>query len=151
MRPILILAPFLLAAATAQAEPLKLAKGMWSVTSDIYMSVLVYGEAVEVPSEHSAIDECWSTDEEVTIDENIASYMGECTAGDSVATAYSFDIILYCDFDGVPMEGSAEFAVSKGGGSFSGRMFLSGSENGAEVTAEALMIGHNSGTCTAPN
>lgn len=151
MRPVIMLLSLALAAGPALGEPLKVAKGMWSVTSDIYMTATVDGEAVDIPSEHSTIEECWATDEEVTIDEGIANYMGECTAGQSWAQGHSFDIDLYCDFDGIPMNGTAEFAVSKGGGSFSGRIFLSGGVDGADMTAEALMIGHSTGTCAAPN
>lgn len=151
MRPFILLLPLLYAAGPALGEPLKVAKGMWSVTSDIYMSVVMDGEDLDVPSEHSLTEECWSTDQDVTIDESIASYLGECAAGESWAQAHAFDIELYCDFDGVPMSGMAQFAVSKGGGSFSGRMFLSGGLDGADMSAEALIIGHRTGVCPAPN
>jgi hypothetical protein len=151
MRRVLLLLPVLLLAGPALGEPLKVAKGMWSVTSDIYMSAVIDGAPVDIPSEHSTIEECWSTDQDVTIDEGIATYLGECTTGQSWAQGHSFDIDLYCDFDGIPMNGTAEFAVSKGGGSFSGRIFLSGGTDGADMTAEALMIGHTTGACAAPN
>lgn len=151
MRLPTLLAPLLILASPAVADPLQVAKGMWSVTSDIYMSAVIDGQPIDIPSEHSTVEECWSTDQDVTIDEGIATYMGECTTGQSWAQGHSFDIDLYCDFDGIPMNGTAEFAVSKGGGSFSGRIFLSGGADGADMTAEALMIGHRTGACAAPN
>ena len=74
MRPVFLLAPFLMFAAPALAEPLMLAKGNWPTTSDIYFSGLVKGQALDVPSEHTTLEECWMTDEEVRIDEGLASF-----------------------------------------------------------------------------
>jgi hypothetical protein len=137
-------------AAPALADPLKVAKGMWSTSTDIYFSVTANGETIDVPSEHSTLDECWMSDQEVTIDESMASFFEGCTSAGSRGTPYSFDMDLTCDFDGMPMSGTAEFAVSKGGGQFSGRLFLTGGSEGVEMNAEGLLLGHRTGTCTAP-
>lgn len=152
MRPILLLAPLCLIAATAIAEPLAVTKGMWTATSDIYYNLQVNGAPVEVPSEHSTIEECWSTDEEVALDEGLVDYFEGCTATDSWNKGHSIDFELACDFSGVPMYGVAGFAVSKGGDSFVGRMFLSGQTgDGLTMDAEALLIGNRTGVCPAPN
>lgn len=151
MRPAFLLAPFLMFAAPALADPLMLAKGNWSTTSDIYFTVTANGETRDIPSEHSTLEECWMTDQEVTIDESMASFFEGCIATGSRSKAHSFDMDLACDFDGVPMAGVAEFAVSKGGGSFSGRIFLSGTSDDLVLEAEGLLMGHLAGTCPAPN
>ncbi|MFN7164417.1 MAG: hypothetical protein ACK4P2_06310 [Hyphomonas sp.] len=151
MRAALFLAPLLLITAPAIAEPLSVAKGMWSTTSDIYFNVQADGEVLDIPPEHSSLEECWSTDEEVAIGEGLVNFFEGCTSPGSSSKAHSFDMDLTCDFDGIPMTGVAEFAVSKGGGSFSGRMFLKGQSDGAQFEAEALLIGHRTGACPAPN
>ena len=74
-----------------------------------------------------------------------------CIATDSRAKVHSFDMDLVCDFSGVPMTGGAEFAVSEGGGSVSGRIFLSGASDEISIEAEGLLLGHLTGTCPAPN
>lgn len=152
MRPLYFIAPLFLMAAPALAEPLAVTKGMWKATSDIYFNVEANGQVIEIPSEHSVIEECWSTDEEVALDEGLIDYFDGCTAVDSWTKAHSIDFELSCDFDGVPMYGNASFAVAKGGNSFVGRMFLSGQTNdGLVMDAEALLMGNRTGTCTAPN
>ncbi len=151
MRPALILTSLLILAAPAIADPLMLAKGNWSTTSDIYFTVTAGSEVLDIPSEHSSLEECWMTDQEVTIDESMASFFPGCTSTGSRGKAHSFDMDLTCDFDGVAMTGVAEFAVNKSGDSFSGRIFLAGSEGDASFEAEGLLLGHLTGTCTAPN
>lgn len=151
MRPVILLAPLFLIAGLAAAEPLAVAKGMWSTTSDIYFKAEADGQTIEIPPEHSSLDECWYTDEHVDISEGLAAFFEGCTSAGSRSKAHAFDMDLVCDFDGVPMSGVAEFAVSKGGGSFSGRMFLSGEADGARFEAEALLLGHRTGSCSAPN
>ena len=78
MRPALILAPLLLAAAAAQAEPLMVTKGQWSFTQDIYYDATASGQPIDLPPEHSTIDECWSLDEEVLIDESMVEMFEGC-------------------------------------------------------------------------
>ena len=151
MRLPALIVSWLIFAWPAAAEPLQVTKGMWSVTSDIYISATAEGEPIDVPSEHSVVDECWMTDEEVTIDESMAAHFGGCYADNSVSKAHSFDMGLVCDIEGVPMTGAAQFAVSKGGGSFVGRMFMLGEDGVLGMEAEALLIGHRTGACPAPN
>lgn len=152
MRPFLLLAPLVLMAAPALAEPLAVAKGMWKATSDIYFNVTANGEVMDVPPEHSSIEECWSTDQEVAVDESLVDFFEGCEAVDSWTKAHSIDFELSCDFSGVPMSGTASFAVSKGGNSFVGRMFLAGqTEDGLVMDAEALLLGNRTGACAAPN
>ncbi len=140
----------LLFAAPVLAEPLKLAKGMWSTSTDVYFYVTAEGDPVDASADHSTLDECWSTDEEVTIDESMVAMFEGCVSAGSWGTSYSFDTDLVCEFEGVPMTGAAAFVVNKGGDRFSGRLFLTGSSDGLEIEAEGLLLGHRTGTCTAP-
>ena len=151
MRRILLIAPLFLMAAPALAEPLQVTKGMWTATTDIYFNVMNGGQLTEVPPEHERIDECWSKDEEVTLDEGLVDYFEGCQVVDTYTTSYSIDFDLSCDFSGLPMTGLASFAVSNGGDSFVGRIYLDGASGAMTAEAEALMIGHRTGTCPAPN
>ncbi|MEX1250167.1 MAG: hypothetical protein WEA77_03120 [Hyphomonas sp.] len=152
MRPILLLAPLCLIEATAIAGPLAVTKGMWAVTSDMYANAQANGAPVEVASERSAIEECWSTDEEAALEEGLVDCFEGCAATDSWTRAHSIDFDLACDFSGVAMYGAAGFAVSKGGDSFVGRMLLSGQTgDGLMMDTEALLIGDRTGVCPAPN
>lgn len=145
----LVLAGLLLAAPAA-ADPLQVAKGMWSTSTDIYLFITANGEAIDVPSEHSTLDECWSTDEHVVIDESMANMFEGCVATGSRGSAYTFGMDLACDFDGFPVEGSAEFMVNKAGDMFSAQLVLAGNTDGMALNAEGLVIGHRTGACTAP-
>ncbi|MBK8198003.1 MAG: DUF3617 family protein [Acidobacteria bacterium] len=151
MRRVLALIPFLMIAGAAAAEPLKVSKGNWYATSDVYFDFSMDGEKVDIPSEHDIIDECWATDADVTIDESMASVMGECRATDSRTREHAFDMNLACDFDGTPMIGTASFAVSKGGDSFYGRIHLAGKVEGWPIEAEGVLLGHKTGACTGQN
>jgi hypothetical protein len=126
-------------------------KGNWYATSDVYFDFSMDGEKVDIPSEHDIIDECWATDADVTIDESMASVMGECRATDSRTREHAFDMNLACDFDGTPMIGTASFAVSKGGDSFYGRIHLAGKVEGWPIEAEGVLLGHKTGACTGQN
>ena len=150
MRLPLLILPCLLFATPVQADPLQVAKGMWSTSTDIYFSIVQNGEAVIIPPDHSTLDEWWATDDEVTIDESMAALFEGCQSAGSRGTAHSFDMDLVCDFEGVPMSGTAEFAVNKSGGQFSGRLFLSGEADGLLMEAEGLLLGYRTGACTAP-
>ncbi|MBI1254973.1 MAG: DUF3617 family protein [Hyphomonas sp.] len=145
-----LLLPALLFAAPVSADPLQVAKGMWSTSTDMYVSLSTNGEAVDDASEHSALDECWSADEEVLIDESMADMFEGCAATRSRGNAYSFALDLACDFEGFPMNGAAEFMVNKARDMFSVHLLLSGDSDGSVMTAEGLIIGHRTGTCTAP-
>ena len=150
MRLPLIVLPALLFAAPVMAEPLKVAKGMWSTSTDIYLTVAADGEPLDMPPEHSTLDECWSADEDVIIDESMASLFEGCVSAGSWGKAHSFDMELACEFDGIPMTGTAQFAVNKSGNQFSGRLFLSGGSDGLLLEAEGLLLGYRTGTCAAP-
>lgn len=106
---------------------------------------------VEIPSEHTALKECWMTDQEVTIDETMAKFFGGRYAPGCSGTAHAFDIDVSCDFDGVPMTRVAEFAVRNDGVNFSGRVFLMGESGGVALTGETRMIERRTGACAAPN
>lgn len=149
MRLPLLVLPCLLMATPALADPLQVAKGMWSTSTDIYFYVTADGETIDVPPDHSTLDECWATDEEVTIDDSMADLFEGCVSAGSRSRAHSFDMDLVCDFEGVPMSGTAEFAVNKSGGQFTGRLFLSGESDGLLMEAEGLLLGYRTGTCTA--
>ncbi|WP_291200548.1 hypothetical protein [Hyphomonas sp.] len=151
MRRILLIAPLILTAAPALCEPLQVSKGMWTATTDVYFNVTNNGQLTEIPPEHERIDECWSKDEDVTLDEGLVDYFEGCSVVDTFTTPYSIDFDLSCDFSGLPMTGIASFAVSKGGDSFVGRIYLDGASGETGAEAEALMIGHRTGTCAAPN
>lgn len=137
--------------ASALAEPLKVAKGMWSVTTDIYFLIQNEGEDMGVPPEHTAVEECWATEQEVTIDESMAAFFPGCVSTGTHSQSHSFDMDLSCNFEGIPITGVAEFAVNKPGDQFSGRLFLSGLSGALSIDAEALILGHSTGTCSAPN
>jgi hypothetical protein len=151
MRAAILLAPFLLISVAASAEPLMVAKGNWLATTDVYFNLVMNGEPVDIPSEHDVVNECWETDAEVTIDESMASFMGDCSVGNSLAQAHSFEMDISCNFDGSPMTGIASFVVSKGGESFAGRLLLSGDIQGAPIEADGVLLGHRTGACTAGN
>lgn len=151
MRLIYIFVPVLMLAATAQAEPLLVKKGMWSVSTDVYTEARDNGQRIDIPSEHTAYDQCWSTDQEVTIDDNIVSAFGDCVVEESWLKAYSYDADIICHFDGLPMSGIAQFVINRDANAFSGRFSLQGHQNAMDVTSDALLMGHWTGTCTAPN
>ena len=142
--------PALLFAAPVSADPLQVAKGMWSTSTDMYVSASANGEAVDDASEHSTLDECWSTDEEVLIDESISDMFEGCAATGRSGNAYSFALDLACDFEGFPMNGAAEFVVNNARDMFSVQLLLSGESDGLVINADGLVIGHRTGTCTAP-
>lgn len=151
MRVATILVPLMLAAAPALAEPLKVAKGMWSSSTDIYFDVTVDGEPMEVPPDHSVVKECWSTDEEVTIDEGMISWFEGCKATGLRSEAHAFGMDLACEFDGVPMTGTAEFVVNKDQDGFAGRLLLTGYLEGARLLADGVLLGHRTGACAGQN
>lgn len=150
MRLPLLVLPALLFAAPVMAEPLKVAKGMWSTSSDVYFFVTSNGETVPIPPQHSTLDECWTKDEEVVIDESMADLFEGCVSAGSRSRAHSFDMDLVCEFDGTAMSGTAEFAVNKSGDQFTGRFFLAGGSDGLEMEAEGLLLGYRTGACPAP-
>lgn len=150
MRPVLILAPLLLAAA-AQAEPLMVNKGQWSVTQDIYYDATANGQAIDLPAEFSTIDECWSLDEEVLIDESMVEMFEGCVSTGAVAEEFGLDIGLSCDFDGIEVEGGVLFSVSNGKNSFVAQVDLASvSPDPVDFKTHILMIGHRTGSCKAP-
>jgi hypothetical protein len=150
MRLAFLVLSALLFAAPVRAEPLRLAKGMWSTSTDVYLYVTAEGEPVDAPADHSTEEECWSTDEEVTIDEGMVAMFEGCVSAGSWSTTYSFDMDLVCEFEGVPMTGAATFVVNKGGDGYAGQLFLTGSSDVLEMEVEGLILGHRTGACTAP-
>jgi hypothetical protein len=137
-------------AAPALSEPLKVAKGMWATSTDVYISLIQNGERTHLPPEHSTLDECWSSDEQVVIDEGMADLFDGCVVDGSQGGAHFFDMDLVCEFEGIPMTGTAQFAVNRSGDQFSGRVFFSGGDDELELDAEAVLLGYRTGTCQAP-
>jgi hypothetical protein len=152
MRAALILAPFLLASAAAQAEPLMVTKGQWSVTQDIYYDATASGQPIDLPPEHSTIDECWSLDEEVLIDESMVEMFEGCRSTGAATEPFGLDIGLACNFDGIDMGGGVLFSVSHDKNSFVAQVDLASvSADPVDFKTHILMIGHRTGTCKAPS
>lgn len=151
MRPALTLATLLLAAAAAQAQSISVNKGQWSVTQDMYYEVSAAGEVIDIPSEHSAIEECWSQDDEVLIDESMVEMFEGCVSTGVTANQFGMEIGLACNFDGIDVGGAALFSVSHGRDSFAAQIYLA-SPSGDEIDFQShiLMIGYRTGTCQAP-
>jgi len=137
-------------AAPALSEPLKVAKDMWATSTDVYISYIQNGETIRLPSDHSPLDECWSSDEEVVIDEGMSDLFDGCVLAGSRGGAHFFDMDLVCEFEGIPMTGMAQFAVNRSGDQFSGRVVFSGGSDELELDAEAVLLGYLTGTCQAP-
>lgn len=151
MRPAFILASLIVFAASAQAEPLSVNKGQWAVSQDIYYEASASGEKIDIPSEHSSVEECWSQDEEVLIDESMVEMFEGCVSTGATAMAYGLDIGLSCNFDGLEVNGSALFSLSHDRDSFVAQVNLaSPPEDIVDFRSHMLMIGHRSGTCAAP-
>lgn len=151
MRSALTLAILFLTAAAAQAQSISVNKGQWSVTQDIYYDVNVAGEPLEIPSEFTAMEECWSQDEEVLIDESMVAMFEGCTSTGVSSKQFGLDIGLFCNFEGIDVDGSAKFAVSNGKDSFVAQVYLA-SPSGDEIDFQShiLMIGHRTGICKTP-
>lgn len=151
MRTALTLATLLLAAAAAQAQSISVNKGQWSVTQDIYYEVSAGGDPIDIPPEHTAIDECWSLDEEVLIDESMVEMFEGCVSTGTTAKQFGMEIGLACNFDGIDVDGAALFSVAHSRDSFAAQIYLA-SPSGDEIDFQShiLMIGHRTGTCKAP-
>lgn len=151
MRPALTLAPLLLAAAAAQAEPLMVNKGQWKVTQDIYYDAAAKGQPIDLPAEHSTIDECWSLDEEVLIDESMVEMFEGCVSTGASAQQFGLSIELSCNFDGIDVDGAVLFSVSHGKDSFVAQVDLASvTPDPIDFQSHILMIGHRTGACKAP-
>ena len=151
MRSIFAFAALFLVGAAAQAEPLSVNKGQWYVTQDIYYEATAEGEPLDFPSEHSSVDECWMLDEEVLIDVSMVDMFEGCAATGVITKEFGLDIGLACDFDGLEVEGSAQFSVSHGRDSFVAQVYLESLQTDpVDFQSHILMIGHRSGACKAP-
>ena len=148
MRATIFLISTFCAAGIAAAQPLSVAKGQWTVSSDIYFSGTMDGEEVSVAPEHDVENACWSLPEEVEFDAStLLDAMEGCVANGSRATSYSLDLDVMCDFGGMPMSGPAEVAVSEGGGAFMARIRLQSDMPGADIQADMVMMGQRTGAC----
>ena len=151
MRLSLILTSLLFSAAAAQAEPLSVNKGQWRVSQDIYSAATVEGEPLDLPAENSIVDECWSLDEEVLIDESMVAEFEGCVSTGVATRPFGMEIGLECEFDGLDVEGSAQFALSHDRDSFVAQIDLaSPTTYPVDFQSHILMIGHRTGACKAP-
>jgi hypothetical protein len=149
MRNTAVFLSTLFMAGIAAAQPLSVAKGQWTVSSDIYFSGTMDGADVSVPPEFAVEDACWSLPEEVQFDAStLLTALEGCTASRSRATSYSLDLDIICDFGGMPMNGPAEVAISEDSGAFMARIRLQSDLQGADVQADMVMLGHRTGACT---
>lgn len=151
MRYISAVVSMLIVSAAAQAEPLMVNKGQWHVTQDIYYEASANGAPLDFPSEHSAVDECWSLDEEVMIDASMVDMFEGCSATDVTSKEFGLDIGMTCDFDGLEVDGAAEFSLSHGRDSFVAQIYLQSLERDpVDFQSHILMIGHRTGACKTP-
>lgn len=151
MRRVLAVVSLLSAGAAAQAEPFMVNKGQWRVTQDIYYEATADGAPLDFPSEHSSVDECWSLDEEVLIDASIVEMFEGCSATDVNSKEFGLDIGMICDFDGLEVDGAAQFSVSHGRDSFVAQIYLQSIARApVDFQSHILMIGHRTGACKAP-
>lgn len=151
MRLPLLLIPALLMTAAAEAQPISVNKGQWYVTQDMYYDASVNGEAIDLPPEHTAIDECWSLDEEVLIDESMVEMFEGCVSTGAVSHPFGLDIGLSCDFDGLELGGSAFFTVNHGRDSFAANLELASlAGDPVKFQSHIIMIGHRTGACQGP-
>ena len=151
MRPAIALSALMFAAAAAGAQSMSVNKGQWFVSQDIYYDVSANGEVIDIPSEFSTIDECWSLDEEVLIDESMVEMFEGCVSTGVTPKPYGMDIGLSCNFEGIDVDGSALFSVANSRDAFVAQVNLT-SLPGAELDFDShiLMIGHRTGACQAP-
>ena len=138
---ILSLMPF-----TASAQELMLSPGNWNTTTDIFSEAYVNGERMEIPSDHDAELECWTTDDELAIDEALVA-IDDCTITNSQTTEFGLTFELVCLSDGVAMSGGAEIYVNKARDMFSGYLHLGHTSNGISIEVTGIMMGQNTGSC----
>jgi len=151
MRLLMILLPALLTAAAAEAQSISVNKGQWHVTQDVYYEASADGEPLDFPAEHSAVDECWMLDEEVMIDASMVEMFEGCSATDVNSREFGLDIGMICDFDGLEVDGAAQFSVSHGKDSFVAQIYLQSIARApVDFQSHIVMIGHRTGTCQAP-
>lgn len=151
MRHVLSIASFVMAAGLAQAEPLMVNKGQWYVTQDIYYEASNAEGPLDLPSEHTTLDECWSLDEEVLIDASMVEMFEGCVATEVTYSDFGMDIGLACSFDNLDVDGAAQFLVSHGRDSFVAQVYLASiTKDPVDFQSHIVMIGHKTGACRAP-
>lgn len=151
MRLPLLLIPAFLMTAAAEAQSISVNKGQWVVSQDMYYDATANGEDLDIPSEHSTIDECWSLDEEVLIDESMVELFEGCVSNGAISQPFGLEISLSCSFDGLEVDGSALFTVSHARDSFAANLYLATqADNPVDFQSHIVMIGHRSGACKAP-
>lgn len=145
-----LLAPFL-AAPLAQAQSMSVNKGQWSLSQDLYYEATADGEALDLPPEFNTLEECWSLDEEVLIDESMVEMFEGCVSRGVSSLPYGLEIKVSCNFDGLPVNGALTFSVSHDKDSFAAHMDLASPPgNPVDFKSQILMLGHRTGTCQAP-
>ncbi|MBY9065897.1 DUF3617 domain-containing protein [Hyphomonas sp. WL0036] len=150
--PVLLASAFLAPLLAAQAQSISVNKGQWRVDQDSYFRGIADGEVLDMPPEFSSIDECWTLDEEVLIDESMVAMFEGCVSTGSKALPYGVAIGVSCDFDGLLVGGTLAFSVSHTRDSFSAHLQLNNEANdGLDFQSDLLMIGHRTGTCQAPS
>lgn len=131
----------------AADDTIMLEKGQWELTVDMHPVVSMSGVSTPLDVESSGSRECWSTDADVLMDEEILN-IPECNVLSSDVFNYGADFKLACEFDGIPMEGGANFVVNHDRNMFSGKIVLNADAEGVDVTVTGIMMGYNSGTCS---
>lgn len=148
MRGIFFLISPLLIVGAASAQVLSVAKGQWTVSTDIYFEGTVDGADADIAPEFVVENACLSLTEEVEFTaESLVQAMAGCHSAGSRTTTYSVDVDLVCDFEGVPMKGPAALAVSEGGNSFLAWIRLKSDYPDVDIDADMVMIGHRTGAC----
>lgn len=151
MRCYLTLAMLLIASGAAHAQSFSVNKGQWQVSQDIYYEASAQGETLDLPSEHSSVDECWMRDDEVLIDESMVEMFEGCVSTGVSATEFGLEIGLACNFDGLDVEGSAQFSLSHGRDSFVAQVYMATTTTDpVDFQSHILMIGHRTGACKTP-
>lgn len=150
MRCLIPLLPALLLAGAASAQTITVAKGEWTLSTDLYLTGEINGEPLDEPADSQTITECWLQDDEVELDESMLAMDGCTTVGGS-RTDYSIDLKLSCSMEGIPMDGAVLMSTNAARDMIAGRFLLDSRDPVLKIRSEGIIMGRRVSACAAPN